>query len=429
MMGQRPRQAQTSPASLVSVILGEILACFSLMRILRSIRTVNPAGGGPIEGIKQVARVHQEDGHETEIVSLDAPDDAWVTECPVKVHALGPRRTGYGYASKFVPWLAEHRRNYDAVIVSGLWQYSGLGVWRALHGTDTPYFVFPHGMLDPWFKRAYPLKHWKKWLYWPWADYRVLRDAQAVLFTSEEERRAARESFWLYRCNEVVVNYGVAGPTGDMDAQKQAALERFPELHGKQVFLFLGRIHEKKGCDLLIKAFAEVVNHSSPTTHHPSPPPPLHLVMAGPCAQPAYLAQLRALADRLCPPGTVSFPGMLSGDLKWGAFYAADAFVLPSHQENFGIAVAEALACGLPVLISNKVNIWREIEEARAGIVCEDTLPGTRRLLAEWLRMPGAEKEAMRAAAQACFAQKFEIQRAAASLHTALSDLIRLNPA
>ena len=78
--------------------------------------------------------------------------------------------------------------------------------WLALEslrkqGFHTPaYFVFTHGMLDPWFKRTYPLKHLKKWLYWPWAEYRVLRDAQAVLFTCEEERILARQSFWLYKC-------------------------------------------------------------------------------------------------------------------------------------------------------------------------------------------------------------------------------------
>src|SRR4051812_7622904 len=111
------------------------------MRILRSIRTVNPEGGGPIEGIKQVAKIHQAAGHATEIISLDGPGDPWVQQCPVPVHALGPVRTSYGYSSAFAPWINSHRSAYDAVIVSGLWQYSAFGVWRGLRGTDTPYFV------------------------------------------------------------------------------------------------------------------------------------------------------------------------------------------------------------------------------------------------------------------------------------------------
>ena len=379
------------------------------MRLLRSIRSVNPAGGGPIEGIKQVARVHQAAGHETEIISLDAPDDAWVKECPVKVHAMGPVKSGYGYSAKFAPWLAEHRGDYDAVIVSGLWQYSGFGVWRTLRGTDTPYFVFPHGMLDPWFKRAYPLKHWKKWLYWPWADYRMLRDARAVLFTSEEECRAARESFWLYRCNEVVVNYGIAAPPGDAAVQQRAVLQRFPELAGKRAFVFLSRIHEKKGCDLLLRAFAKVAADDDS----------LRLVLAGP-EQAGLGGRLREIAGQLGIADRIVWTGMLSGDLKWGMLRLAEAFVLPSHQENFGIAVAEALACGTPVLISNKVNIWREIEQDRAGLVDEDDGPGTTRLLQKWLALPDGEKEAMRIIARQCFQTRFEVARAAETLIAAI---------
>ena len=375
------------------------------MRILRSIHSVNPAGGGPIEGIKQVARVHQAAGHETEIISLDAPDAPWVRECPVKVHAMGPGRTGYGYSARFAPWLAEHRTNFDAVIVSGLWQYSGFGVWRALRGTDTPYFVFPHGMLDPWFKRAYPLKHLKKWLYWPWADYRVLRDARAVLFTSEEERRAARESFRLYRCHEIVVNYGIAAPAENGDAQKQTVLEKFPELRGVRVFLFLGRIQEKKGCDLLIRAFAKTATRDDS----------LRLVMAGP-DQTGWTKELQALAAGWNVAGKILWTGMLSGDLKWGMLRLAETFVLPSHQENFGIAVAEALACGTPVLISNKVNIWREIENDRAGLVDEDDEPGTTRLLEKWLSLPAGQKDEMRLNARRSFQSRFEVTRAAEAL-------------
>ena len=170
--------------------------CFALrMKILRSIHSVNPALGGPIESVRQSSAVLMRRGHEVEIISLDAPTDPWVRDCPMPVHALGPGRGSYGYAPRFSRWIRERHAKYDAVIVQGIWQYSSFGVWRALRGTPTPYFVFPHGMLDPWFKRTYPLKHLKKLLYWPWAEYRVLRDAAAVLFTSEEERRLARESF------------------------------------------------------------------------------------------------------------------------------------------------------------------------------------------------------------------------------------------
>ena len=376
------------------------------MKILRSIHSVNPARGGPIESVKQSSAVLTRRGHDVEIISLDAPTDPWVRDCPVQVHALGPGRGSYGFAPRFSRWIRERHAHYDAVIVQGLWQYSSFGVWRALRGTPTPYFVFPHGMLDPWFKRTYPLKHLKKLLYWPWAEYRVLRDSAAVLFTSEEERRLARESFSPYRCNEVVVNYGTAAPEIDLAGAREDFFNTFPQLRGRRFLLFLGRLHEKKGCELLIEAFAALRNSAHGNQS-------LGLVFAGPCADEVYEDQLKRMAANA---SGITFTGMLSGSLKWGALSAADAFVLPSHQENFGIAVAEALACGTPVLISNKVNIWREIAAAEAGYVENDDLAGTARLLERWLDTTPDVRATMKETASKGFAQHFEINRATDSL-------------
>lgn len=380
------------------------------MRILHTIRSVNPEGGGVIETVQQFSRVLEQRGHGVTIASLDAPGDAWVNESPTRVEALGPGRANYGMSPRFVPWLQANAGTFDAVVVNGLWQFNSYGVWKALRGTGRPYFVFPHGMLDPWFKRTYPLKHAKKWLYWPWAEYRVLRDANAVLFTCEQERQLARESFWLYRATECVVPLGIARPAGDPEQEREAFLERFPECRGRQIVLFLGRIHEKKGCDLLIQAFAEVARSR----------PELQLVMAGPEQQDATdsrrLAAERGIADR------VVWTGMLSGAVKWGAIRAADVFVLPSHQENFGLAVVEALACGVPVLVSREVNIWREIVDDGAGLAEADTLEGTLAMLRRWLEMPAAERDELRAAAAECFSARFEIASATENLLRVLQD-------
>jgi glycosyltransferase involved in cell wall biosynthesis len=378
------------------------------MKILRCIHSLDPAGGGPLESVTQSTLMLIERGHQVEVACLDAPDAAGVRAFPGKVHALGPSSGRYGYSPRFVPWIRIAQRRFDAVIVHGLWQFNSFGVWRALRGTTKPYFVFPHGMLDPWFKRSYPLKHLKKWLYWPWAEYRVLRDAATVLFTSEEERRLARESFWLYRCHEAVVNYGTATPQVDLSAARQKFFENFPQLRERPFFLFLGRLHEKKGCDLLIEAFKALRDS-------------YQLVLAGPCLDQTYLQRLKALAG----DSAVLFAGMLRGDQKWGAFSAAEAFVLPSHQENFGIAVAESLACGTPGLISNQINIWREIVADEAGFADEDTLAGTTRLLQRWLATPDEDRLRLRANARKCFAARFEIGGATDSLLSVLQQFVR----
>lgn len=379
------------------------------MRILHALTSADPATGGPVTTTAQIGLVHREWGHTVEVVTLDDPAAPWVAQYPLKVYAVGPSRTSYCFAPGYLPWLRANAHRYDCIVVHGLWQWTGLGVLAA--ATGLPYFVYPHGMLDPWFKRAYPRKHLKKWLYWPWGEFQVLARARAVLFTCEEERRLARESFWLYRCNGRVVNYGTAAPTGDPATEIAAFLEGFPALRGRRIVLFLGRLHEKKGCDLLIEAFARVAHQDEC----------LALVLAGP-DQTGWRAHLEALAHRLGVAGRVYFTGMLTGALKWGALRSAEVFVLPSHQENFGIAVVEALACGVPVLISERVNIWREIVDDGAGLVEADTAEGTLSLLARWLALAPDRRLAMAEAARRSFVSRFENRQAARSLLSVLEE-------
>jgi glycosyltransferase involved in cell wall biosynthesis len=290
------------------------------------------------------------------------------------------------------------------VIVHGLWRYASVGVWRGLRAASVPYFVFAHGMLDPYFRHAFPWKHLKKYLCWIAAERRVLRDARAVLFTCEEEKLRARRCFRPYYCRERVVGLGVERPKGYVAIQRHAFLSAFPELAGKRIILFLGRLHPKKGCDLLIEAFARV-SQSDPN---------LHLVITGPDE-----CNLRSGLERLSLErgiaGRVIWTGPLYGELKWGALRAAEVFALTSHTENFGIAVPEAMACGVPVLISDDVNIWREIEADGAGFVARADLEGATSLLRRWLGTSGSQRASMKENALSCFASRFELNRFARS--------------
>ena len=139
------------------------------------------------------------------------------------------------------------------------------------------------------------------------------------------------------------------------------------------------------------------------------------LVMAGP-DQVGWQRRLQQRIARLDLSPRIVFTGMLEGEMKQGALAAADAFILPSHQENFGMSVVEALAAGLPVLISNRVNIWREIDTDGAGYVETDDLAGTTRLIERWMQTPPEQREAMRSNSRQCFARRFQIDRAVDSL-------------
>ncbi len=372
------------------------------MKLLRIISSVKPENGGPINAAREIDKVLFQHGHVIDVLTLD---ERFAIDYPGTVHFMGPSLFGYGLNRNIGKWLEQHARDYDFFIINGLWQYHGFVARQVLQKLGRPYIVYTHGMLDPWFKHEYPLKHLKKWLYWPWGEYRVLRDAQRVVFTSEEEKQRARESFWLYRANETVTAYGTASPPVDGPGLAQGFLDDHPELKGKRVLLFLSRIHEKKGCDHLLQAFAQVAAQDER----------LHLVMAGP-DQGGWVQALQAQAQQLGIAPRVTWPGMLQGAAKWGAFYAAEVFCLPSHQENFGVVVAEALACGTPVLISNKVNIWREIEADAVGFVSDDTVAGAAYNLQRWLRLAPQDHAEMSARAKACFAERFHIQRGAERL-------------
>jgi len=136
------------------------------------------------------------------------------------------------------------------------------------------------------------------------------------------------------------------------------------------------------------------------------------LVMAGPDPQ-NWRGELEQRAWVAGMDRRVHWPGMLLGDAKWGAFRAAEAFVLPSHQENFGIAVAEALACGRPVLLSDKVNIAAEIASDGAGLMEADTPEGTSRLIARWLGMSADERAEMGKRAAGCFERRYDMREGA----------------
>ena len=378
------------------------------MQTLHIIDSLAPASGGPPEAVRQLAKAYQEVGAGMEILCLDDAGEPFLKGIPCPVHALGQSFLGrYSFSPQLWRWLRRNADRYDGMVMHGIWTFPGVALRFAARRAGRPYGIFVHGQLDPWFYRRYPLKHVKKMLYWP-VQYAVLRDALAVFFTAESEPGLAKTSFRPNQWNSLVVGLGINDPEqaeSDPAAQIETFYRRFPELRGRRYLLFLARIHAKKGCDLLLEAFGRVAASI----------PDVDLVIAGP-DQEGMQARLRRIADAAGISRRVHWPGSISGDLKWGALRACDAFVLSSHSENFGIAVVESLAVGRPVLISNKVNIWPEIEGNRAGLVDDDTLEGTERLLRRWFDLPPAERDAIAARARPCYQEHFALARTALAI-------------
>ncbi len=377
------------------------------MHLLHVVRSVAPSHGGVAEAVIQFVKAHPQVGDTAEVVCQDEPTASFLADFPCPIHALGAGSLGtFGLSARLWRWLDENASRFDGIIMNGVWSFANLAVRSAANRKSVSYVIFPHGSLDPWFNRRYKLKYAKKLAYWP-LQFAVLRDAAAVLFTSDTERDLATTSFRPNHWKSIVVPFGISAPEGDPVVQSNAFYAQAPALRSRRYLLCLARICEKKGCDILIQAFAKYSRAESA----------VDLVIAGP-DEAGLQAKLEALTERLEIADRVHWPGILTGPAKWGALRCSEALILPSHQENFGIVVVESLAAGRPTLISNQVNIWREIEAGGAGLVDDDTLAGTERLLRGWFSLPCDERDAMSTRAYSCFSRCFSMKLAAEALRS-----------
>jgi len=383
------------------------------MKILRVIASMNPEHGGPCQGIRNSIPALQLLGVENEVVCFDSPDAGYLGMDGFAIHAIGPAKSPYAYCAALQPWLMENFARFDAVIIHGLWLHNSYGTykaWKSFKKNNSKFpklFVMPHGMLDPYFQKAKDrkVKAIRNWLFWKLFENKVVNKSSGVLFTCQEELLLARQPFTPYNPNaELNVGYGIPNPVAFSQQMLTAFYDKCPQVANKPYIVFLSRIHPKKGVDLLINAYNTLYKNNKTIPA---------LVIAGPGLDTDYGKQLKATAG-----DNIYFPGMLGGSSKWGAFYCSEAFILPSHQENFGIAVVEAMAAGKAVIISDQVNIWREIKDGNGGIIIKDTQEGALSGLEQWVNLTQDQKTAMGVNAQNTYKKFFSIEQAALNLKT-----------
>lgn len=240
----------------------------------------------------------------------------------------------------------------DVVHIHGLWNLNAAIAGGIARSQGVPYIITPHGMLDRW---ARARSRFKKLVYGYLIERRNLRQAARIHFLNVEECAEAQSLGEPLKT--FVLPNGVFADRFDSLPPKTTLSKSYPELEGKVVVLFLGRLHPKKGFDLLFPAFAKALVTC----------PQLHLLLAGP-DQEGYKALLEAQVHAIGLQAHVTFLGMVSGERKLEALSSADFFVLPSHQEGDSIAVKEAMACRLPVLITPACH-FPEVHDAGAGLV------------------------------------------------------------
>ena len=299
------------------------------------------------EGVETHVATTNDNGQET----LGVP-------CGVPVNQGGatywyfPRQTRFYTASwPLATWLARHVSEFDVVHIHALFSFSTLPAAFWANRRRVPYIVRPLGTLNEWgMKNRRP---WLKTLSFRLVESRVLKHAALIHYTSDQERREA-ERLHVTTAAAVIPN---ALPDHSNDAVAGQFRARYPQLKDRRIVLFLSRLDAKKGLDLLLPAFGELRQQM----------PNVSLVVAG-TGEADFVSGLKAKAASLGIASDVLWPGFLDGNDKQAAFADADVFVLPSYSENFGIAAVEAMAAGLPVIVSDQVGIHREISQARAGV-------------------------------------------------------------
>ncbi|HBB86431.1 MAG TPA: hypothetical protein DC047_02315 [Blastocatellia bacterium] len=322
------------------------------MKILHVIPRLSVRCGGPVTAVIGMTSALQRAGHEVRLFATDnwADGIADKLECETKVfHArYGP----WQWAPALGRALKREVANADIVNLHTLWSYPGNVAARACRAAKVPYIVRPCGMLDQW---SLGQKTFKKRIYSTLFERKNINSAAALWFTSEGERDGAQK--FDYSCADAVVPLGLA-PEAYSDLPVAGTFRNsHPQLIGKRLILFLGRITPKKRTDLLVKAFAEISADF----------PDVSLVIAGP-DEGTYLSEVQQLATNLGIGGRTVFTGALRGREVQAALVDTDVFVLPSLHENFGVSVIEAMACGVPIILSNLVNLAGLIREESAGL-------------------------------------------------------------
>ena len=366
------------------------------MKVLHVIPSVSERSGGPAQAIAPMCRALQEQGIEVTLATTDAglsgeeqrakgrgpalreelrakgegdrhsqsagSSPLALSPLPVTHHSslmtdwngvktiFFPSQWGesFKYSRPFAKWLDEHAAEFDVVHIHAVFNHACIAAARACRKHGVSYIVRPLGTLDPW---GMSQKSWRKRVFLYAGVNRMLSEAAAIHYTSKGEQTAVEESLKL--------NHGIVIPLG-VDAAEPTSgfLSNLPALDGHPYILVLSRLLPTKGLDALLDAFLELLGRDEFQ--------PWRLVFAGD-GPAAYVAKLKEKVTGQLASDFVIFPGWLDGESKAGALSNASLLALPSHHENFGLCVMEALACGVPVLISPHVNLAPEIEAAGAG--------------------------------------------------------------
>ncbi len=334
------------------------------MRILHIVPSYYPAFkyGGPIESIHLLNKALVEKGIIVDVLTTNSgidknnnlETDKWIIIDGVRVKYFKYFfYEHYTFSLSLLVAVFKEVKKYDLVHITGVWNFPVLAGTLACILSGKPFIISPRGVL---YKDAINIKSkFIKQFYFNLIAKYYLRKASAIHYTTEDEKE---NIFEQVNNNSIVLPNGIdLGYFNDLPP-KGGFKNKYQVLKYKKYILFLGRIHKQKGCDLLVEAFKLISKEYND----------LYLVIAGP-DNVGYKKEIEKLLVKNDLLNRVLFPGFLSGRGKLSAYIDSEILVLPSYFENFGMSVIEAMACGLPVVVSDRVGIYKDIKEYDAGLI------------------------------------------------------------
>jgi len=322
------------------------------LKILRIIPTLNPKEGGTSFGVINTSLSLIKKKIKVDILTSDESSGSFFKNKKLRIFNCGPGLGNYSFNLKLLFWLLKNKKNYNFFFIEGLWTFNSLIARFFLK----KYYVFSHGHIDPYFSKQF-LKKIKKQIYWFLFEKKNLIASEGLLCTTLNEKKLLNKTFVdTKKIKKKVIGYGINTPKFNKQKSIKKFYKKFHFLKNKKFYIFLGRFHEKKGCEIILETIKKNCKGKTPL-----------VLMVGP--DNTYKKKIILKTKKLKLNKNIFFSDILLNEEKWGALSSAKAMLLPSYGENFGISVVESLACSTPVLTTNKVNIYNDIIKFNCGLI------------------------------------------------------------
>jgi|TARA_B110000967_G_C18885005_1_gene563457 glycosyltransferase involved in cell wall biosynthesis len=369
------------------------------LKIVNIISSLNPIYGGPSATFVQTSKKLSESRFDVTVLTYDNKNFIKKNNNKFKIIRLNTNHKGFNVSLKLIKWIRANKNNYDYFLFNGVW---GFDLLLARIFLKNKYFVFIHGSLDPYFGTEF-FKKIKKKLYWFITGKKNLLYSRGILVSGKNEVKMLKKtyvnmsgikihnvgySFYLIN-KEKKVNY------------KNILYKKFPQLKNKKFFLFIGRIHNKKGCDILLKAILKIKNLKN-----------YCFLIAGfnvyKNEYEKYILDIIKKNKKL--NDIVIATNFLQGGLKVSAIKLANATILPSRGENFGVSVVESIALSTIPLITNKVGLHKEIKRYNAGYVYNDDVRSISKMINNFINIEIKMLKIMKKNCLKCYNEVFNIK-------------------